>query len=64
MRNYPGGFEAKPLTNCRSWFQGSTKKHVFLVSTCTVQTAYGVIRPLDRPASNYPTYVTIPDPLH
>jgi hypothetical protein len=29
-----------------------------------VQTAHGATRPLDRPAIEYPTCVTIPDPLH
>jgi hypothetical protein len=29
-----------------------------------VQTAHSIIRPLDRPATEYPTYATIPDPLH
>jgi hypothetical protein len=50
-RNRPNGFEAKTLINCRPWFWGSTKKPTLLVSTCTVQTAHGVTRPLDRPAT-------------
>jgi hypothetical protein len=29
-----------------------------------VQTAHGVTRPLDRPATEYLTYATIPGPLH
>jgi hypothetical protein len=29
-----------------------------------VQTAHSIIRPLDRPATEYPTYATILDPLH
>jgi hypothetical protein len=29
-----------------------------------VQTAHGVTRPLDRPTTEYPTYATIPGPLH
>jgi hypothetical protein len=35
-----------------------------LVSTCMVQTAHGATRPLDHPAIEYPTCVTILDPLH
>jgi hypothetical protein len=31
---------------------------------CTVQTAHGVTRPLDRPVTEYLTCATIPDPLH
>jgi hypothetical protein len=31
---------------------------------CTVQTAHDVPRSLDHPSTEYPTYVTIPDPLH
>jgi hypothetical protein len=31
---------------------------------CTVQTAHGTIRPLDRSAIEYPTCATIPGPLH
>jgi hypothetical protein len=31
---------------------------------CTVQTARSGTRPLDRPATEYPTCVTIPGPLH
>jgi hypothetical protein len=58
------GFDVKPLTNRRPWFYGSTKKHVLLVSTCTVQTANSATQPLDRPATECPTYATIPDPLH
>jgi hypothetical protein len=64
IKNRPSGFEPKPLTNRRPWFQGSTKKSALLVSTCTVQTAHGAIRPLDRPATEYPTYATIPGHLH
>jgi hypothetical protein len=37
---------------------------VLLISTCTVQTAHGASRPLDHPATEYPTCATIPDPLH
>jgi hypothetical protein len=29
-----------------------------------VQTAHGITRPLDRPTIEYPTYMTIPGPLH
>jgi hypothetical protein len=29
-----------------------------------VQTAHGTTRPLDHPATEYPTCATIPDPLH
>jgi hypothetical protein len=29
-----------------------------------VQTAHGATRPLDRPATEYLTCATIPDPLH
>jgi hypothetical protein len=63
-RNRSSGFEAKPLTNHRHWFWGWTKKPALLVSTCQVQTAHGATRPLDRPATEYPTYATIPGPLH
>jgi hypothetical protein len=34
-----------------------------LVSICTVQTAHGVTRPLDRLTTEYPTCATISDPL-
>jgi hypothetical protein len=53
-RSHPSGFEAKPLINCRPWFWGSTKKSALLVSICTMQTTYGVTRPPDRPATEYP----------
>jgi hypothetical protein len=36
LTNYHSGFEAKPLTNPRPWFWGSTKKLTLLVSTCTI----------------------------
>jgi hypothetical protein len=64
MRKCPSGFEAKPLTNRRPWFWGSTKKPALLVSTCQVQTAHGATRPLDRPATEYLTCATILSPLH
>jgi hypothetical protein len=51
--NRLSGFEAKPLTNRRLWFWGSTKKPVLLAT-----------RPLDCPATEYPTYATILGPLH
>jgi hypothetical protein len=63
MRNRLSGFEAKPLTNRRPWFSGSTKKPALLVSTCTVQTTHSATRPLDRPTTEYPTCATIPGPL-
>jgi hypothetical protein len=62
--NHPSGFEAQPLTNRRPWFWGSTKKPALLISTCTVQTAHSATRPLDRSATEYPNYATIPGPLH
>jgi hypothetical protein len=64
MRNRPSGFGAKSLTNSRPWFRGSTKKLALLISTCTVQTAHGATRPLDRPATEYLTYATILGPVH
>jgi hypothetical protein len=64
LTNRPNGFEVKSLTNRRFWFGSSTKKPALLVSTCTVQTAHDVTRPLDRPAIEYPTCATIPSPLH
>jgi hypothetical protein len=39
-------------------------KLALLVSMCTVQTLHGATRPLDHPATEYPTCVTIPGPLH
>jgi hypothetical protein len=69
------GFEAKPektvsvVLRPNHWqtvdldFEAQPKPALH-VSTCTVQTAHGVTRPLDRPATEYPTCVTIPDPLH
>jgi hypothetical protein len=39
-------------------------KHMLLVSTCQVQTTHGATRPLDSPATEYPTCATIPGPLH
>jgi hypothetical protein len=62
--NRPSGFDAKPLTNRRSWFWGSTKKHMLLVSICIVQTTHSVTQPPDRPAIEYPTYAIIPGSLH
>jgi hypothetical protein len=62
--NHPSGFGAKPLTNRRPWFWGSTKKPVLLISMCQVQTAHGATRPPDRPATEYPTCATILGPLH
>jgi hypothetical protein len=62
--NRPSGFEAKPLTNRHPWFWGSTKKPSLLISSCTVQTTHSVTRPLDRPATEYLNYETIPGPLH
>jgi hypothetical protein len=56
-------FEAKPVETVQPWFWGSTKKPVLLVATCTVQTEHDATQPLDRPATEYPTYVTIPGPL-
>jgi hypothetical protein len=41
-----------------------TKKLALLVSTCTVQIAHGVTRPLDRLVTEYPTCATISGPLH
>jgi hypothetical protein len=43
--NRSSGFEAKPLTNRRPWFWGSTKKPALLISTCTVQTTHSTTRP-------------------
>jgi hypothetical protein len=63
-RNRSSGFEAKPLTNRRPWFWASTKKLALLVSTYQVQIVHGVTRPLDRPATEYPTCATISGPLH
>jgi hypothetical protein len=60
----PSGFEVNPLTNHRPWFWGSTKKPVLLVSMCQVRTTHGAARPLDHPATEYPTCATIPGPLH
>jgi hypothetical protein len=39
-------------------------KPTLLVSTCTMQTAHSATRPLDRPATEYPTSATIPSHLH
>jgi hypothetical protein len=64
VKNHPSGFEVKPLTNCRPWFWGSTKKHMLLISSYMVQTAHSVTRPPDRPATEYPTCAIIPDPQH
>jgi hypothetical protein len=64
MSNHLSGFETKSLTNRQPWFLGSTKKHVLLVSTCTMQTAYGVTRPLNHPATEYLTCAAILGPLH
>jgi hypothetical protein len=57
-------FEAQTDEKPSEWFWGSTKKLTLLVSMCTVLTAHGVTRPLNRPATEYPTCATIPDPLH
>jgi hypothetical protein len=38
---------------CQPWFWGSIKKLTLLVSMCTVQTAHGITRPPDRPATKY-----------
>jgi hypothetical protein len=46
----------------RSWFWGSTKKPDLLISTCMVQTAHGITRPPDRPATEYPT-CALPSPI-
>jgi hypothetical protein len=62
--NRPRGFESKPLINYRPWFWGSTNKLTLLIITCTVQTAHNITRPLDRPATDYPTCATISDPVH
>jgi hypothetical protein len=62
--NRLSGFEAKPPTNHRPWFWGSTKKPTFLISTCTLQTVYCATRLLDHPATEYPTCVTILGSLH
>jgi hypothetical protein len=62
--NLPTGFEVKLLTNRWPWFWGSTKKHVLLVSTYTVQTANNATRLLDRPITEYLTRATILSPLH
>jgi hypothetical protein len=51
----PSGFEVKPLTNRRPWFGGSTKKLALIASLGTVQTTHNVTRPLDHPATEYPT---------
>jgi hypothetical protein len=37
---------------------------VLLISTCTVQTAHSITRPLDHLVIEYPTCVTILGPLH
>jgi hypothetical protein len=58
--SHPSGFEVKPLTNRRPWFWGSTKKSTLIVSSCMVHTAHNVTRPLDHPATKYPTCATIP----
>jgi hypothetical protein len=62
-RNRHSDFEVKLLTNHKPWFLCSTKKPALLVFTCTLQTAYGVTQPLDRPDTEYLIYVTIPGPL-
>jgi hypothetical protein len=50
--------QTKELT---TWFLiGSTKKPALLISMCTVQIKHNVIRPLDTPTTEYPTYATIP----
>jgi hypothetical protein len=41
-----------------------TKKPALLVSMCTVQTAHGVTRPLDRLVTEYLTCAIIFGPLH
>jgi hypothetical protein len=64
LRNCTNDFEDKPLTNRRPWFWDSKKKLAPIVSMCTVQTVHSVTRPPDRSATEYPTYVTIPDPLY
>jgi hypothetical protein len=38
------------------WFWGWTKKPMLLVFLCIVQTAHSVTRPLDHPATKYPTH--------
>jgi hypothetical protein len=43
------------LGNRWTWFWGSTKKPVLLVSLCTVQTAHSITRLPDHPAIEYPT---------
>jgi hypothetical protein len=58
------GFEAKPLTNRQPWFWGSTKKPALIIYTYQVQTAHDATRPLDHPATEYPTCATILGPLH
>jgi hypothetical protein len=37
---------------------------MILFSTCTVQIVHNATRPLDRSATEYPTYATILVPLH
>jgi hypothetical protein len=64
MRNHPSGFEVKPLTNCRPWFQGSIKKSALLISMCTVQIAHGATQPLDRPTTEYLTCATKRVPIN
>jgi hypothetical protein len=64
QKTRPSGFKAKPLTNCRPWFWGSTRKRTLLISTCTVLTPHNATRPLDHPTIEYPTCATILDPLH
>jgi hypothetical protein len=61
------GFEAKPLETVTAGFEAKsleTKKPTILVSMCMVQTAHGATRPLDRPATEYPTCASILGPLH
>jgi hypothetical protein len=68
------GFEAQTDEKPSQWFWGqTTDKPSTLVlrlnqETCAphlhVHAAHGATRPLDRPATEYPTSATIPDPLH
>jgi hypothetical protein len=50
--------------NRRTWFWGSTKKHVLIVSMCTVEIADDVTRPPDHLVTEYLTRGNIPILLH
>jgi hypothetical protein len=62
--NHLNVFEAKLLTNHRTWFWGWTEKFTLLISMCMMYIAYGVTRPPDCLTTEYPTCATISCPLH